>query len=147
MPTPLLALLVTSFAIMGLCLVQLVFAIARRRAPFAQYRGAIAVAAVFCPLLVLFSGACGPSTKPALRTADALLQDACEVLAQRMAERGNSDPQKIINVTCAVEGFTRTLREMLLSQQIEAARAAGVPVLFITSEQLEDDPARTMDAE
>lgn len=79
------------------------------------------------------------SAKPVLRTADALIEDACEVLAERMAERSHASSRRIIEVTCAVEGFTRAFRETLLSQQIEAARRAGVAVPQITSAVFEEE--------
>lgn len=87
------------------------------------------------------------SVKAPLRQADEALQTACQGMAQSIAERSGADAQRIVATTCAVEGFTRTLREMLLSQQLEAAKAAGVAVPDVTSDHLEPEPAEYRDAE
>lgn len=94
--------------------------------------------ALFAGALTVGVAASCASAKPTLRAADQLLQDACEVLALRMGEKTHANAEQIIATTCAVEGFTRTLRETLLSQQIEAARAAGVAVLPVSSDLLLD---------
>lgn len=76
----------------------------------------------------------GREAKTALQVVDGHVQAACEGLAQQLAQQsGSSDAQRIVAASCAVEGFTRTLREMLLSQQIEAARAKGVLVPSVNS--------------
>ncbi len=86
--------------------------------------------------------ACGPSAsvKPILRQVDEHVQLACEGLAQALAERQGADARRIIATTCAVEGITRTMRELLLSQQLDAAKRAGVPVPEVNSAALEPDP-------
>lgn len=97
--------------------------------------------------LVLAS--CGPSaaSKPILRQVDQHVQLACEGLAQAVAEQSGADAKRIIATTCAVESITRTMREMLLSQQIDAAQRAGVAVPAVTSDTLEVGPADFQDAE
>lgn len=79
--------------------------------------------------------------KDALRVVDEGVETACRGLAQRLATKGGADAERIIEATCAVEGFTRTFRELLLSQQIEAAKRAGVAVPDVNSGALEDDAA------
>lgn len=81
----------------------------------------------------------GRDVKTALQAADQGVRLACEGLAQSLAESAGADAQKIIAATCAVEGVTRTMRELLLSQQIEAAKAAGVLVPNVNSGHLERD--------
>lgn len=92
---------------------------------------------------------CGPSAgvKPILRQVDEHVQLACEGLAQALAERSGADAQRIIATTCAIEGITRTMRELLLSEQLGAARRAGVAVPEVNSGALEPDPYTTQDAE
>lgn len=77
--------------------------------------------------------------KPILRQVDEHVQLACEGLAQALAERGGTDAKKIIAATCAVENITRTMRELLLSEQINAAKRSGVPVPEVNSAALEQD--------
>jgi len=89
-------------------------------------------------LLTVCLTACAGS-QPLLRQVDDSLVFACEVLAQQLAARSNADAKAIIATSCAVEGFTRTLRETMLSQQLQAAQAAGVAVPDISSGALEDD--------
>lgn len=87
--------------------------------------------------------ACGPSAgqvKPILRQVDEHVQLACEGLAQALAERSGADAKRIIATTCAVENITRTMRELLLSEQINAAKRSGVPVPDVNSAALEPDP-------
>jgi len=79
------------------------------------------------------------TAKDTLKLVDAGVQQACMGLAQSLAARAGADADKVIRATCAAEGFTRSLREMLLSQQIEAAKAAGVVVPDINSGHLEDE--------
>lgn len=84
----------------------------------------------------------GRDAKTALQVVDGHVQAACEGLAQQLAQQsGSSEAQSIVAASCAVEGFTRTLREMLLSQQIEAARANGVLVPSVNSGAFEDSGA------
>lgn len=79
------------------------------------------------------------SVKPPLRQVDEHVQAACNGLAQLLAaQAGSADVDAIVAATCAAEGMTRTLREMLLSQQIEAARAKGVFVPNVNSGAFED---------
>lgn len=94
-------------------------------------------------------GACGPSAsvKPILRQVDEHVQLACEGLAQALADKSGADARRIIATTCAVENITRTMRELLLSQQIDAAKRAGVAVPEVNSAALEPDPYQTQDAE
>lgn len=96
-------------------------------------------AMVLCSATIASVG-CGASTKPILRQVDEHVQLACEGLAQALAERSGADAKRIIATTCAVEGLTRTMREMLLSAQIEAAKRAGVAVPQVTSDALQADP-------
>lgn len=97
---------------------------------------------VVCALLALakLSG-CGPSAgsqvKPILRGVDQHVQLACQGLAQALAERSGADAQRIIATTCAVEHITRTMRELLLSVQINQAQRAGVAVPDVSSASLE----------
>jgi hypothetical protein len=88
--------------------------------------------------------ACGPSAgtqvKPILRQVDQHVQLACQGLAQALAERSGADAQRIIATTCAVENITRTMRELLLSVQINQAQRAGVAVPDVSSASLEADP-------
>ena len=95
-----------------------------------------------CIALLCIMPGCGPSArmKPILRHVDEHVQLACEGLAQALAQRSGADAQRIIATTCAVENITRTMRELLLSQQIDAARRAGVAVPLVTSDVLEPDP-------
>lgn len=72
---------------------------------------------------------------------------ACQGMAQALAKRSGVNASQLVEKTCAVEGFTRTLREMLLSQQLQEAKAAGVLVPDINSGALEDDQARDAAAE
>lgn len=105
------------------------------------YRTVRMSAGNMAPLVFTMVVACIPQTaKSPLKAADAALVLACEGIAQSLADRSGADAQRIVAATCAVEGFTRTLREMLLSQQLEAARAAGVAVPAITSDHLEPSP-------
>jgi hypothetical protein len=100
-------------------------------------------------LLVIMPG-CGPSAgsqvKPILRQVDEHVQLACEGLAQALAERSGADASRIIATSCAIEAITRGMRELLLSQQIEAAKAAGVAVPNINSAALEPDPYNPAEA-
>jgi hypothetical protein len=89
-------------------------------------------------LLVACSGAA--QVKPILRQVDEHVQLACEGLAQALAQRSGADAQKIIATTCAVENITRTMRELLLSAQINAAKRSGVAVPDVDSSALEPDP-------
>ena len=96
-----------------------------------------------CAILLAFMPGCAGSqhqVKPILRTVDEHVQLACEGLAQALAQRSGADAQRIIATTCAIENITRGMRELLLSQQIDAAQRAGVAVPSITSAQLEPDP-------
>lgn len=96
-----------------------------------------------CAMLLVFLPGCGGAqhqVKPILRTVDEHVQLACEGLAQALAQRSGADAQRIIATTCAIENITRGMRELLLSQQIDAAQRAGVAVPSITSAQLEPDP-------
>lgn len=90
--------------------------------------------------LAATSSSCVPQTaKAPLRQVDEHVQAACEGLAQLLAtQAGSPDAERIEAASCAVEGMTRTLREMLLSQQIEAARAKGVFVPAVNSGAFED---------
>lgn len=113
---------------------------------------ALSTLVVICSILaVLMLPGCGPAAnaqvKPILRQVDEHVQLACQGLAQALGERSGADVQRIIATSCAVEGVTRLMRELLLSQQIEAAKAAGVAVPEINSGSLEPDPYRTQDAE
>lgn len=94
-------------------------------------------------LAVLLSGLSCAAAKPSLRTADLLVRQACEGLAQAVAARTGADAERIVAATCAVEGVTRTMREMLLAAQIEAAKASGVPVPDINSGFLEREEPYT----
>ena len=94
---------------------------------------------VVCITLLIMMPGCA-SAKPILRQVDEHVQLACEGLAQALAERSGADAQRIIATTCAIENITRTMRELLLSQQIEAAKRAGVAVPSVTSDLLEADP-------
>lgn len=108
------------------------------------------IAAVLCIALMTIGlavpsllVACGPSAgqvKPILRQVDEHVQLACEGLAQALAERSGADARRIIATTCAVENITRTMRELLLSQQLDAARRAGVAVPVVNSAALEPEP-------
>lgn len=95
---------------------------------------------VLLGLLLLFAQGCLPqAAKAPLRVIDDHVEAACAGLAQQLAQQaGSPDEAKIVATTCAAEGFTRTLRELLLSQQIEAARAAGVFVPSVNSGAFED---------
>lgn len=92
-------------------------------------------------VLFLAATGCGASTKPVLRSVDEHVQLACEGLAQALAERAGADAKRIVATTCAIESITRTMRERLLSEQIDAAKRAGVPVPEVTSDALEPWPA------
>lgn len=99
----------------------------------------------FAPVL-LFVAACGGGLlnappKTALRVVDQSLQSACRGLAQRLAAKGGATAEEIARATCEAEGFTRTFREYLLSQQIQAAKRAGVPVPDVNSGEFEDEDA------
>jgi hypothetical protein len=87
------------------------------------------------------------SSKPILQQVDEHVQLACEGLAQALGERAGVDVPRVIRASCAVEGVARTMRELLLSQQLDAAKAAGVAVPAIDSGALEPDPYSTRDAE
>lgn len=89
-------------------------------------------------LLVACSGAV--QAKPILRQVDEHVQLACEGLAQALAERSGADAKRIIATSCAIEQITRGMRELLLSQQLDAARRAGVAVPEVNSAALEPDP-------
>lgn len=104
---------------------------------------AAGVLALLMGALLLFANGCtrqqGQEAKDALAVVDGHVQAACTGLAQQLAQQaGSPDASKIVAASCAVEGFTRTLREMLLSQQIEAARAKGVFVPNVNSGAFED---------
>jgi len=105
---------------------------------------AVALGALSCA-----RGAGQPPTtaKDALRAVDAGVEAACRGLAQSLAAKSGADAERIVDATCAAEGFTRSLREMLLSQQIEAARRAGVAVPDLNSGALEDDATEALPAE
>ncbi len=111
----------------------------------------ISIASFIVGACLMTLASCSPAAsgqvKPILRQVDEHVQLACEGLAQALAERSGADVQRIVATTCAVEGVTRLMRELLLSQQIEAAKAAGVAVPSINSGSLEPDPYRTQDAE
>lgn len=112
-----------------------------------QFKLAVTVTIALWTLAVVVALACGASTKPILRQVDEHVQLACEGLAQALGEKSGADVQSIIRTSCAVEGITRTMRELLLSAQIEAAKRAGVAVPAVTSGALEPDPYQTQDAE
>lgn len=99
--------------------------------------------------VALFSGcgAAAPTVKSHLKEADSYVQLACAGLAQAVAARTGADAAKIIATTCKVENVTRTMRETLLSQQLDAARAQGVLVPDINSGTLEDAPPEDAAAE
>lgn len=108
----------------------------------------LAVFVLAAAFVALFSG-CGaaPTVKSHLKQADSYVQLACMGLAQAVAARTGADAQKIIATTCDVENVTRTMRELLLSQQLDAARAQGVVVPDINSGALEDGAAEEQTAE
>jgi hypothetical protein len=89
-------------------------------------------------LSVWFAVGCA-SVKPPLQAVDGALVIACEGMAQAVARKSGADATRIVEKTCAVEGFTRTMRELLLSAQIEAARAEGVLMPSINTGALEDE--------
>jgi hypothetical protein len=99
--------------------------------------------------LLLFASSCVPQAARApLKQVDEHVQAACNGLAQLLAgQAGSPEVDKIVAATCAAEGMTRTLREMLLSQQIEAARAAGVFVPSVNSAVFEEDAGAIQAAE
>jgi hypothetical protein len=103
---------------------------------------ALSTLVVICSLIavVALPGCAAVQAKPILRQVDEHVQLACEGLAQALAERSGADAQRIIATSCAVEAITRGMREYLLSQQIEAAKAAGIAVPDINSGALEPDP-------
>lgn len=109
----------------------------------------IATVVTVMSLLALLYGCGGanPSIKPTLRAIDEHVQLACEGLAQALAQQSGADAQRIVETTCAIEAVTRTMRELLLSKQIEAAKRAGVLVPNINSGQLEASPYDRQDAE
>jgi uncharacterized membrane protein affecting hemolysin expression len=126
--------------------------------PSLFHRAAVVIAVALTTLLVvvcigllMFMPGCSPAAnaqvKPILRAVDEHVQLACEGLAQSLAERSGADAQRIIATSCAVERVTRLMRELLLSEQIEAAKAAGVAVPDINSGQLENEPYQMQDAE
>ena len=80
------------------------------------------------------------AAKPPLQAVDASLTLACQGMAQALAARSGVNASQLVEKTCAVESFTRTLREMLLSQQLQEAKAAGVLVPDINSGALETPP-------
>ena len=81
----------------------------------------------------------GEDAKTALAAVDSHVAAACAGLAQQLAQQaGSPDVSKIVGTTCAVDSVLRTMRELLLSQQIEAARAAGVFVPAVNSGAFED---------
>ena len=89
--------------------------------------------------LALTLASCVPQpAKAPLRKVDDAVQLACEGMAQLLAERAGSDVQRVVATSCAVEAVTRTMRELLLSEQIRAARAAGVAVPNINSARFEE---------
>lgn len=104
-------------------------------------------------LLVALSWAClscaggAAQVKPILRQVDEHVQLACEGLAQALAERAGADAERIIATTCAVENITRTMRELLLSEQINAAKRSGVPVPEVNSAALEQAAGPSVAAE
>jgi len=108
----------------------------------------LAVAAI-AGALSCAAEAAGPPVSPrdALRAVDAGVDAACRGLAQQLAARSGADAERIVSATCAAEGFTRSFRELLLSQQIEAAKRAGVAVPDINSAELEDAAADAVPAE
>jgi hypothetical protein len=104
---------------------------------------ALSTLVVVCSLLALIAlPGCGPAAnaKPILRQVDEHVQLACEGLAQALGERSGADVKRIIATSCAVEGVTRLMRELLLSEQIRASTRAGVAVPVINSGALEPDP-------
>lgn len=107
----------------------------------------IFVSAAIVAVLLNMTACLSRAQKAPLRAADAAVQVACQGLAQALAERTNADAERIIAASCAVEAVTRTMRELLLSEQLNAAKAAGVLVPSITSGDLEPMPAEMQDAE
>lgn len=88
-------------------------------------------------LPLLSCGGAAVQVKPILRQVDEHVQLACEGLAQALAEQSGADAKRIIAATCAVENITRTMRELLLSTQIDAAQRSGVAVPDVNSAALE----------
>lgn len=93
------------------------------------------------------TGSLPPTVKAPLQEVDAAIQTACEGMAQALALSSGADAQRIVAASCLVEGFTRGLRERLLSEQLNAAKAAGVAVPDVTSDHLEPSPYESQDAE
>ena len=87
-----------------------------------------------------------PKVKTGLRAVDEALKLACMGLAQQLAQHGSSDVRAIVNQSCALESFTRSIREILLSEQIRAAEEAGVAVAHVNSGAFEDQPVRPPEA-
>lgn len=71
--------------------------------------------AVLCVGIGFLATSC---TKEQSRTADAVVQNTCEVLAADTAAITGKNVEDVIARTCALEKFTRKLREALLSQQM-----------------------------
>lgn len=69
----------------------------------------------------------------AFADVDQAVRTACELLALRQQAVLNIDAQRVIAHTCAVEAFTRDLRDEILRKQIEAADKAGVPTVPVSS--------------
>lgn len=85
----------------------------------------------------------GEDARTALEVVDGHVQAACAGLAQQLAQQaGSPDAAKIVAATCAVDRVRRTMQELLLSEQIEAARAAGVFVPSVNSAAFEDAGAQ-----
>ncbi len=93
------------------------------------------------------SGPSASEVKAPLQKADAFVRLACMGLAQAVAAKTGAQAQEIISKTCDVENVTRTMREMILSQQLDAARAQGVLVPDINSGALEDAVPEEQNAE
>lgn len=81
---------------------------------------------------------CGAAAQ--LAQVDSAVRSACELLALRQGVVLHLDPKAIIKATCDVEAVTRQMREDLLARQLDAARDAGVPVLPIMSDALDEAP-------
>jgi hypothetical protein len=90
------------------------------------------VALCFTVLALLGCGKAG-----AFADVDTAVRTACELLALRQQAVLNVDANRVIATTCAVDAFTRELRDEILRKQIETADKAGVPTVPVTGEQLD----------